>query len=59
MDKVEQIRTIQLLKFAVELRKYNGKKLCSSRVPVITKKPLSNLTTVKGFLSFSISGDRT
>lgn len=37
----------------------NRKKLCSSRVPVITKKPLSNLTTDKGFLNCGSSGDRT
>jgi len=41
----------------VDLRKYNKKKLCSSPVPVITKKPLSNLTTDKGFLNCSSSGD--
>ncbi len=59
MNQIEQNKIIQLLKFEVKFRKYNREKLCSSPVPVITKKPLSNLTNDKGFLTCSSSGDRT
>ena len=59
MNQIVIKKKLKLIEFALELRKYNRKKLCSSRVPVITKKPLSNLTTDKGFLNCGSSGDRT
>lgn len=56
MSQIEIKKKLKVFEFAVELRKYNRKKICSSRVPVITKKPLSNLTTDKGFFSCGSSG---
>ncbi len=58
-ESIKGNNKMKLIEFVSEFLKYNRKKLCSSRVPVITKKPLSNLTTDKGFLNCSSSGDRT
>lgn len=57
MNSIEQNGEMPFSKFKVELWKFSRKTICSSRVPVITKKPLSNLTIDKGFLTCSSSGD--
>lgn len=57
MNMVKQNRKFPFTKLAVESWRFSRKTICSSRVPVITKKPLSNLTNDKGFLNCSSSGD--
>ena len=57
MNQFEQIRIMKFLKYVAGFQGNIEEKLCSSLVPVVNKKPLSNLTSDKGFSVVSSSGD--